>query len=637
MALDGIICGLLTDELNFELSGQRIDKIYMPDRHTCILHIRMQTCVRRLLISIDPSLPRVGLTSSCRDNPAMPPSFCMLLRKYLSGSHIEKVTNPGYERIIEFHIVNTDELHDSKRYRLIAELMGRFSNLILVNEFGKIIDSAIHVDCSVSRVREVMPARIYEYSPSQDKLTPAVIIDMCRSSVIPVKDDEKARPVDKALVNSIKGISPLISRQLCHKAGVDDRKTVLMLTEAETSSLIRECLTLFEEIGNKSYTPRVYYGEDGEPAEYSVMKLDGYESFREFSSISEAIDSYYEERDRLIDIVEKKHRLIQIVSSAIARIMKKKEIHEKDLSEGLKADKYKLFGDLILTYKYQIRPGDKSVTVMNYESNPPEDITIELDPTLDAIANSQDFYRRFRKAKRKYEMADSYIRDDELGLAYLRSIKTAIDAADSDEDLSALDEEIRSEITSGSGTRAKTVSPKGDPNRMVGTAKSGKASSRALREAAKNAGAAKNRQSRQSKALSFRRFVTKDGYEILSGRNNIQNDQLTFSTASRSDWWFHIKGLPGTHVILKLHPGEQVPSDESVIAAAQLAAFFSKSTILEEHLEGKGSSSGAIKAEVDYCPVSHVKKIPGAKPGMVIYKEHYSILVDAKVPAVQSF
>ena len=143
--------------------------------------------------------------------------------------------------------------------------MGRFSNLILVNEFGKIIDSAIHVDCSVSRVREVMPARIYEYSPSQDKLTPAEIIDMCRSSVIPVKDDEKARPVDKALVNSIKGISPLISRQLCHKAGVDDRKTVLMLTEAETSSLIRECLTLFEEIGNKSYTPRVYYGEDGEP------------------------------------------------------------------------------------------------------------------------------------------------------------------------------------------------------------------------------------------------------------------------------------------------------------------------------------------------------------------------------------
>ena len=634
MALDGITCSCLASELDKELTGQRIDKIFMPDKHTVVLHIRTRSGVRKLLISFDPSFPRAGFTENDRENPAMPPPFCMLLRKYLSGSFIESVTDPDYERIIEFHIAGTDELHDSKHYRLIAELMGRFSNLILVNQFGKIIDSAIHVDYSVSRVREVMPARIYEYPQSQNKLLVKDCLEMTKGGLLPFTNEAIGRPVEKALVESVKGLSPLLARQLCHKAGVDVRLTAAMLPAEDVGALCKECTELFEMLISGNIRPGVYFGPDGEPADYSVMPLLGFESSKMCDSISECIDIFYSSKDRNIALDSKKHRLDQITASALSRLMKKKEIHEKDYAEGAKADKYKTCGDLILTYKYMIEPSQESVKLMNYEADPPCEIEVKLDPSLDASGNAQDYYKRFRKAKRKLEMAEEYLKDDELAITYIRSLRTAIDAATCDEDLDALDEEIRSEITGDVRPRSdkKPQQNTGNPNRTVGIAKSGKASSRALREAAKRAKQKQVKQSKQAKVLSFRKYTTSDGYEILCGRNNIQNDKLTFSVADKTDWWFHIKGLPGTHVILKTRPGEDMPSDTAVIEAAQIAAFFSRNTIVEEHREGKGSKAGAIKAEVDYCPVSHVKKIPGAKPGMVIYKEYYSIIVDAKEP-----
>lgn len=635
MALDGITCSCLATELDKELSGQRIDKIFMPDKHTVIMHIRTRSSVRKLLISFDPSFPRAGFTENERENPAMPPPFCMLLRKYLSGSFIESVSDPDYERIIEFHITGTDELHDSKHYRLIAELMGRFSNLILVNQSGKIIDSAIHVDYSVSRIREVMPARIYEYPQAQNKLLPADSLNMIREGRLPFTEEAMGRPVEKALVESVKGLSPLLARQLCHKAGIDGRLTAAMLPEEDAAALRDSCSAFLSDLVNGTVRPGVYFGADGEPADYSVMELEGFESSRHCDSISECIDIFYSSKDKNIALDAKKHRLDQITSAALSRLMKKKEIHEKDYAEGAKADSYKRCGDLILTYKYMIEPASDSVRLMNYEEDPPCEMEVKLDPSLDASGNAQDYYKRFRKAKRKLEMAEEYLKEDELAITYIRSLRTAIDAASCDEDLDALDEEIKAEITGDPVRKAdkKTaVQNAGNPNRTVGIAKSGKASSRALREAAKRAKQKQVKQSRQIKALSYRKYTTSDGYEILCGRNNIQNEKLTFSVADREDWWFHIKGLPGTHVILKTRPGEEMPSDTAVIEAAQLAAFFSRSTIVEEHLESKGTKAGSIKAEVDYCPVSHVKKIPGAKPGMVIYKEYYSIIVDAKEP-----
>ncbi|MBR0396260.1 MAG: NFACT family protein [Clostridiales bacterium] len=640
MTLDGITCQLLANELNKELEGKRVDKIYMPDKHTVILHIRFTGGYQKLLISIDPGAPRICFAENTLDNPSIPPSFCMLLRKYLAGSRIESVTNPGYERIIEITVSKYDELKDRKTYTLIVELMGRFSNLVLINENGRILDSAIHVDFSVSRVREVMPARVYEYPPSQDKYKPEKALEISRSGEIPFMESELQRPVAKALVGSILGLSPVLAAYITDKSDIDDRKTLQMLTDGEKTRLINAIKDFLTSITEGTYTPYLFYGEDGEPEDASIVELKGYAKSKPVSSISEAIDICYLARDSKLVLDKGRDRLSQIIGSALARVIKKREIHEQDLEEGQKADALKHSGDLILTYKYMVKQGSSSVTLIDYASESQSEITIPLNPTLDASGNAQEYYKRFHKAKRKMELAETYLKEDELAAQYLRSLSAAVTAASSVEDLDAINEEIRAEISGDSGFRKSSASVKnsntnkGDPNKMVGVAKSGKASSRALREAAKRANMNKgNKDKSKERALPCRRYMTSDGYEILAGRNNIQNEQLTFHTVSRRDWWFHVKGLPGTHVILKTKPNEEMPSDNAVLEAASLAAFFSKAIILEEHMTSEDSKPGQLKAEVDYCPVSHVKKIPGAKPGMVIYEGYYSVLVEAKEPS----
>lgn len=608
----------------------------MPDRHSVVLHIRTTEGIKKLLICADPSLPRVIITEDVKDNPALPPSFCMLLRKYLAGARITSVTDPEYERLIEIHCTNTDELRDVKNFRLIVELMGRFSNIILVNGSGKILDSSVHVDFDVSRLREVMPARIYSYPPAQNKMTAEEALSMVQSGNLPVTDEEKLRPIGKALINSIKGMSPILSRQICLQSDIDERKTISLLDDESQSRLSKRLDGFLNEIASRNYTPRVYFDECGIPAEFSPMELSGYNSCKVMDTISDAISLYYESKFTEMDLDAGKHRLRQITDSALSKIIKKKEIHEADRAEGAKADKYKHCGDVILTYKYLIKPQDTVLNTEDYTADPPSVISIELDPSLDASGNAQEYYRRFRKAKRKAEMSEEYIKEDDLAIMYLRSVKTAIDAAVTQEDLDAINEEIRAEISGSNAVRrpGKQQSA-GDPNKMVGIAKSGKASSRALREAAKRANSKKNNKSGKNteKALPFRRYKSSDGHEIICGRSNIQNEKLTFTLASRkSDWWFHVKGLPGTHVILRPFPDEDMPSDSSILEAASLAAFFSKSIILEEHNAAEGSRAGKLKAEVDYCPVSHVKKIPGAKPGMVIYENYYSVLVDSEEP-----
>ena len=636
LPLDGITCQLLADDLNNTLTGCRIDKIFMPDRHSVVLHIRTQSGIKKLLICADPGLPRIMITEDVKDNPALPPSFCMLLRKYIAGARITAVKDPGYERVIEIHCTNTDELRDVKDYRLIIELMGRFSNIILVNGSGKILDSSVHVDFEVSKLREVMPARIYSYPPAQNKLSPDDALCMVRSGALPIIDEERSRPIGKALINSIKGLSPVLSRQICLQSDVDERKTLALLDGLTRDKLLARLDGFLTDITARTYIPRVYFDECRIPSEFAPMELSGYSSSKDMPSISDAISLYYEAKFSEMDLDAGKHRLRQIIDSALSKVIKKKEVHEADSLEGAKADFYKHCGDVILTYKYMIKPQDTVLNTDDYTTDPPSVISISLDPSLDASGNAQEYYKKFRKAKRKAEMSEEYIKEDDLAILYLRSVKTAIEAAVTPEDLDAINEEIKAEVNGSHSVRSVSKDAKsGDPNKMVGIAKSGKASSRALREAAKRANAMKSSKAAKSsdKALPFRRYKSSDGHEIICGRSNIQNDKLTFTMASRkTDWWFHVKGLPGTHVILKPFANEDMPSDSSILEAASLAAYFSKSIILEEHNAAEGSRAGKLKAEVDYCPVSHVKKIPGAKPGMVIYENYYSVLVDSEEP-----
>ena len=635
MPFDGITSHLLANELNSLLAGTRIDKVFQPDKQTVIIHIRANARMEKLLISCNPSCVRMNLTSSDRENPKMPPSFCMLLRKYLSGAKIESITCPSYERIIEIKVSNTDELHDRKSYTLICELMGRYSNLILVNQTGKIIDSLIHVDMSVNRYREIMPARIYDYPPSQDKMSPEEAYDLCLKGELPVKETETGRSAEKALLNSVKGLSPALARRIVNSCDIDDRTPLKLLPENTTVALKESLLRFFEDVTTCTYTPTVYLTDDSEAVDYLPFFFDGSGNTRRFDSLSDTIDCFYEAKDRAADLDRKKHRLTVIIDTALSHSVRKLEIHEKDLEDGRKSEYYKKCGDLILSNQYRIEDHASSFTCEDYYEDPPKEISIELNPVIDASSNAQEYYKKFRKAKRKLGLSDEYIKSDREAIAYFRSIKTAIASASCADDITALELELNTLAGSMPSQNRKNVSAQGNPNRTVGMAKSGKHASRAMREAAKKA-ALKNRKVSQRKpevALSYRRYMTSDGYEILSGRNNIQNDELTFKVASKDDWWFHIKGLPGTHVILKTHKGEEFPSDNAVLEAASLAVFFSKSIMVEEHSEGAGSHAGEIKAEVDYCPVSHVKKIPGAKPGMVIYESYYSVLVPAKEPS----
>lgn len=637
MTLDGITTQLLTKELDSTLANGRVDKIFMPDKHTVILHVRVNGSVKKLLISISPSAPRINITNTTRENPMMPPSFCMLLRKYLAGARIIKVINPGYERIVELVLSTTDELHDVKEMRLTAELMGRYSNLILINQSGKIIDSAIHVDCSINRVREVMPARIYDYPPKQDKIIPDVAFRMVHEGKLPIIEAEMGRPVNKALLGSIMGLAPNMARQLCIKANVDERQPVKNLTDTEKASLLNVVGDYLCVVCEGPLAPAVYFSEDNLPCEYSPVSLIGFDHATNCETISEAIDLYHDTKEHNIDLENKKQRLTAIINTALNHAVRKADIHRKDYEEGLQADFNKKCGDLILQNSYLIKDRVESVSVVDYYEDPPINVTIKLDPLLNASDNAQEYYKRFRKAKRKFEMSEKYLSDDNLAIDYFRSLKTAAAACTCDDDIAALMQEIK-DLTNDSSKQPGAKKPakvgKPNPNATVGISKSGNKSSRALREAAKKANMKQRENSRKvnEKSLPFRRYTTSDGHVILCGRNNIQNDELTFRQADKKDWWFHVKGLPGTHVILKTNADEDMPSDSAILEAAQTAAFFSKNIMIEEHNAIEGSRAGEIKAEIDYCPVTHVKKIPGAKPGMVIYEGYYSIIVNAIEP-----
>lgn len=634
MAIDGLFCKILADELNDTLSGARIDKIYEPDKHNIFILIRGNNVNKRLLICTDPTSPRVLLTDETRENPMMPPSFCMLLRKYCSGGKIVSVTCPDYERIIEIKFSNVDELHDTKEMRLIIELIGRYSNVVLVNASGKIIDSAFHIDFSVSRFRELMPARIYEYPPKQDKYLLDEALSILKEGKLPIKESEINRPIEKALLNSIMGFSPLISSQLCIKADIEGKLPVKSLNDNDSKKLISILIDFIEMIFEKKYVPTVYFTEDKEASDFYFAELIGFHISKKFISLSEAIDAYYRSKVFSVDFDNKKNSLLSIVKNALTHAANKASVHEKDYEEGKMADLYKNYGDDILTYAYMIKPNAHEITCVDIYSEDGKEITIALDPSLSATDNAQEYYKKFRKAKRKFQIAEEYLEDDINAVMYLRSLKAAIESADNMDDLKAIEEEIKSESVSATKVKkAKHINNPTDPNKTVGLSKSGKASSRAIRAASKrisenNKAKAKHENKTEE---NYRTFMSKDGHTIYCGRNNIQNDYLTFKVAKKNDWWFHIKGLPGTHVILVTKANEEMPSDSSILEAAQISAFYSKSSVLEEHAAAEGTVGSDIKAEIDYCPVSHVKKIPKAKPGMVIYEGYYSLYASAQV------
>lgn len=575
MAFDGIVVANIVNELNQTILGARISKIAQPENDALLLTLKGDCGQRRLLLCANASLPFVYLTAKNRPSPMTAPNFCMLLRKFIANGKIVAITQPSLERIIQFDIEHLDELGDLRKKRLIVELMGKHSNIIFCDESDKIIDSIKHIPLSVSSVREVLPGREYFITNTQDKFDPLLatkesfLSDACT----------KATTITKALYTTYTGISPTIANEICHRGGIDADQPMDSLNIDEKCHLANEFLWLIDDIKAGKFMPCIIR-KGNEPIEFSALPLSEYTDFSDYQmntydSISVVLEQYYADRDLYTRIRQKSVDLRRIVTTALERDVKKLSLQQKQLEDTKKREKYKIYGELLLTYGYNIPEGAKKAEVTNYYTNEP--VTIPLDEQLTAHENSQRYFSKYNKLKRTHEALVGLTKEVADEIAYLESVTNALDIAVSEEDLIAIKQELVA-----SGFVKKHAEKKG---------------------------------SRSAKSTPFH-YRSNDGYDIYVGKNNLQNEELTFKVANGGDWWFHAKGIPGSHVIVKTG-GDELP-DRTFEEAARLAGYYSK---------GRETD----KIEIDYLQRKNVKKPNGSAPGFVVYYTNYSMTVSPDI------
>lgn len=576
MAFDGITIACMACELQEHLVGGRITKIAQPEADELLLTIKTQEGSRRLLLSASASLPLIYLTGGNKPSPMTAPNFCMLLRKHLSGGRILSVTQPSLERILRFEIEHLDEMGDLCRKYLIMEIMGKHSNIIFCTDQDQIIDSIKHVSAQMSSVREVLPGREYFVPNTQDKADPLDIQEKEFTDLI----GKKAAKLSKALYTSLTGLSPIAAEEICAQASLDSDRPAGSYDRESLIHLYRTFVRYLEPVRSGDYTPAIYY-EGNTPVEFSCLPLTVYRQYRKepYSSVSDVLEQYYAEKNTLTRIRQKSTDLRRIVQTALERNVKKYDLQAKQLKDTEKREKYRIYGELINTYGYDVKAGSKSFEALNYYNG--EMITIPLDPQIPVRENAGKYFDKYAKLKRTCEAVTKQLEETGSEIEHLRSIQTALDIALQEEDLVQIKEELME-----SGYIRK-----------------------------RNPGSKRPR-------ITSRPFhyLSGDGYHIYVGKNNLQNDELTFQTARGNDWWFHAKGAPGSHVIVQTN-GDELP-DRTFEEAARLAAYYS-------------SNRGAAKVEIDYVEKKHVKKPNGSKPGFVIYYTNYSMMIDSDISGIR--
>lgn len=575
MAFDGVTVASLVTELNQCLSGGRIYKIYQPEKDE--LHIVIKTQETdgtkksvRLLMSASASLPLVYLTEDSKSNPMTAPNFCMLLRKHIGNGRISRVYQPGFERIIVFDIAHLDELGDMRTKRLIVELMGKHSNIIFVDAEDTIIDSIKHIGAQISSVREVLPGRTYVYPPAQDKRSPYDVDESYFAEVIM----KKPVSLSKAIYGSITGFSNVIAQELCYRAGLDGDAATASLGSEQKEILWQTLKQMVDgELSSGHFSPAIYMKADV-PQEFAAIPLTMYQDMdcREYASISQVLYSYYAMKDTVSRIRQKSADLRKIVTTAIERVSRKYDLQTKQLLDTEKREKYRIYGELLNTYGYSAEPGARSFSTVNYYDG--QQITIPLDENLSALDNAKKYFAKYNKLKRTYEALSDLVKESKAELAYLLSVQNALDIALSEADL----KEIKQELVVAGYIRQRS-----------------------------NMG--KTHRTEKSKPMHF---ISSDGFHIYVGKNNLQNEELSFKVASANDLWFHAKQIPGSHVIVKLNGADDIP-DHTYEEAARLAAYYS-------------SGRDNPKVEIDYTRKQQLKKPAGAKPGFVIYHTNYSMI-----------
>lgn len=574
MAFDGIVMANLTAEMKDRLEGGKISKIAQPEKDELLFTVKNQKNTWKLLISASASLPLVYFTENNKQSPLTAPNFCMLLRKHIGNGRIMRISQPGLERILCMEIEHLDELGDRRTKKLMIEIMGKHSNIIFCNEDDMILDSIKHISAQVSSIREVLPGRKYFIPQTMDKKDPLTITEEEFISTI----RHAAAPVQKSLYLNLTGISPIIGHELCHLASIDGDHSANELSETELLHLYRMFSFMIEDIKKGSFKPNIVYKNE-EPVEFAAVSLTCYEGSdyeaKTFESISTLLETYYASKNAVTRIRQKSVDLRKIVQTALERNYKKYDLQEKQLKDTEKKDKYKVYGELLNTYGYELTGGEKKLTCLNYYTN--EEITIPLDDQLSARENAQKYFDKYNKLKRTFEAVTGQISETRQEIDHLESISAALDIALLEEDLVQIKEELM------------------------------------------EYGYVKHRRSGDKKPKITSKpfhYISSDGFHMYVGKNNYQNEELTFKVASGNDWWFHAKGIPGSHVIVKSE-GKELP-DRTFEEAGALAAYYSK---------GREND----KVEIDYIQKKQIKKVAGAAPGFVIYHTNYSMVAEPKI------
>jgi predicted ribosome quality control (RQC) complex YloA/Tae2 family protein len=572
MAFDGFVISNLVYELNNTILNAKISKIAQPENDELLFTLKSPNGQYRLAVSASASLPFVYLTENNKQSPMTAPNFCMVLRKHIANGRITRIYQPHMERIIHFEIEHLDEMGDLCTKTLIVELMGKHSNIIFCNSDGIIIDSIKRVSSAVSSLREVLPGKEYCIPATQeDKLNPLEVSEAAFMDTVM----KKPFSIAKALYTSFTGLSPLLAAEICHRASIDGDLPVDSLDSDGKLHLFHNFIWLMEDVKEHKYTPNIV-SKGREPIDFSCFCLTEYEDYTcmEYDSISQVLEQFYASKNVYTRIRQKSVDLRRIVSNALERNRKKYQLQEKQLLDTQKREKYKVYGELLHTYGYGAAEGATELVALNYYTN--EDIKIPLDPTLNAMENAAKYFEKYNKLKRTYEALSDLIIETKAEIDHLESISASLDIALSEDDLTQIKEELT------------------------------------------DYGYIKRKRSDKKAKIKSRPFhyISSDGYHIYVGKNNYQNEELTFKFATGNDWWFHAKGMPGSHVVVKSN-NEELP-DRVFEEAGKLAGYYSK---------GRDND----KVEIDYLQRKNVKKPNGSAPGFVVYYTNYSLTIQPDI------
>ncbi|MCL2579446.1 MAG: NFACT family protein [Oscillospiraceae bacterium] len=577
MPLDGLYLHFLKHEIEEKALGARVDKIVQPSREELIFHLRGKEGTHKLLLCGSASNPRLHFVEETPENPKEPPMFCMLLRKRLGGGRLTGIQQVGLDRILHLEFSALNELGDAVGYIVAIEIMGRHSNVIAMDQNGKILDSLRRVDAETSRVRQILPGLTYCLPPSQHKH------NLLDSEVVQVVDYLRTRgdiPLDKALADNLEGFSALACREAVFYVTRGAEVPVGSLTDQQADRLFFYLKELQSALAEGKPNPTMILEKEGRPRDFSCMPVNQYGTsmmVREFPGCSGLLERFFAERDRIERIRQRSGDLLTMLASASDRVTRRVAAQREELLQCAERESLKQMGDLISANLFTIHKGEAKTVVQNFYDPEGGEIVIQLDPLLTPTQNAQRYYTLYRKADTAEKHLSKLITQGEEEIVYLDSVFDALTRAAGGQELEA----IRLELA-GSGYLRRAAAKKG-----------GKAV--------------------RPQKLSPLRYRSSDGLTILCGRNNVQNDALTLKEAGKTDLWLHTKNIPGSHVIV-LTEGRQVP-DATIRQAAIIAAYNSK---------GRESA----KVAVDYTQIKNVRKPGGSKPGMVIYDYYKTILVD---------